>query len=113
MQIVFLLPESCYAIINTKQSTYNVLTRHKKLFMETLIKRKTRNYGHTDTKAIQVTLIIQRESFAKVIKRFLGLSISKNSAITQNPSRKLKKWSIMDSGLLFSQHPLSKPTQSS
>lgn len=88
MQIVFLLPESCYAIINTKQSIYNVLTQEA-LYGD-FNQRKTRNYGHTDTKAIQVTLIIQRESFAKVIKRFLGLSISKIVLLPKIPPGNLR-----------------------
>lgn len=67
-----------------------MLTRHKKLFMESLIKRKTRNYGHTDTRATQVTLIIQHESFTKVIKRFLGLSISKIVLLPKIPPGNLR-----------------------
>jgi hypothetical protein len=35
-----------------------------------------KSWYHTDTKDIQTTLIIQHKSFAKVVKRFLGLPVS-------------------------------------
>lgn len=45
-QIIFLLPKSWYAAINTKHSTYNLLnfTRHKERFMKSLTKKKIWSY---------------------------------------------------------------------